>query len=186
MQVKFALIYETNNSAIKTNQSVLVQIQFSREGKTPQEKEKPGGGVIPQKQLLSPNLFSCPITHLYSPQRSPRISLWKFPTRQTPSLSRFFPLYLSQRKEECMDVKLPSKTPWKIDLQHFSFSRHYFEESWIGNPQAGEGIKMSSLLERGETAHFVSVHQPWRKRGKGKRLFRKKKLIYTSHNTKRL
>jgi len=111
MQVKFALIYETNNSAIKTNQSVLVQIQFNREGETPEEKEKPGGGLSPQKQLLSPNLFSCPITHLYSPQRSPRISLWKFPTRQTPSLSRFFPLYLSQRKEECMDVKLPSKTP---------------------------------------------------------------------------
>lgn len=44
MQVKFALIYETDNSTIKTNQSVLVQIQFSREGKTPQEKEKPGGG----------------------------------------------------------------------------------------------------------------------------------------------
>lgn len=73
-----------------------------------------------------------------------------------------------------MDVKLPSKTPWKIDLQHFSFSRHYFEESWMGNPQTGEGIKMSSLLERGETAHFVSVHQPRRKRGKGKGLFIKK------------
>lgn len=52
MQVKFALIYETNNSAIKTNQSVLVQIQFSREGKTPQEKEKPGGGGCPPKAAV--------------------------------------------------------------------------------------------------------------------------------------
>lgn len=46
------------------------------------------------------------------------------------------------------------KTPWKIDLQHFSGPWHYLEGSWIGNLWAGDGIKMSSLLEKKENCPF--------------------------------
>lgn len=116
----FALIYETYNSAIKTNQSLLVQIQFKREGQIP-KKKKPEEGGYPPKQLLSPNLFSCPITHLHSPLRSLRISLWKFslaalPTRQTPSLSRFFsghPLVLILKKRRVHGCQIALKNTMK-------------------------------------------------------------------------
>ncbi len=118
MLAKFALIYETNNSAIKTNQSVLAQIQFSREGEPPEEykKSRGGGGVKPQKQLLSLNLFSCPITHLYSPQRSPRISFGSSPLARPHPCPDFFsghPLVLISKKRRVHGCQIALKNTMK-------------------------------------------------------------------------
>lgn len=60
------------------------------------------------------------------------------------------PLVVVALKRRVHGCQIAFKTPWKIDLQHFSGPWHYLEGSWIGNLWAGDGIKMSSLLEKKE------------------------------------
>lgn len=75
------------------------------------------------------------------------------------SFSYFFfisdkPLVVVWVKRAVHGCQIALKTPWKIDLQHFSGPWHYSEGSWIGNLWAGDGIKMSSLLEKKENCPF--------------------------------
>lgn len=64
------------------------------------------------------------------------------------------PLVVVAVKRGVHGCQIALKTPWKIDLQHFSGPWHYLEGSWIGNLWAGDGIKMSSLLEKKENCPF--------------------------------
>lgn len=64
------------------------------------------------------------------------------------------PLVVAGVKRGVHGCQIALKTPWKIDLQHFSGPWHYLEWSWIGNLWAGDGIKMSSLLEKKENCPF--------------------------------
>lgn len=64
------------------------------------------------------------------------------------------PLVVVGVKRGVHGCQIALKTPWKIDLQHFSGPWHYLEGSWIGNLWAGDGIKMSSLLEKKENCPF--------------------------------
>lgn len=64
------------------------------------------------------------------------------------------PLVVVGEKRGVHGCQIALKTPWKIDLQHFSGPWHYLEGSWIGNLWAGDGIKMSSLLEKKENCPF--------------------------------
>ena len=96
------------------------------------EKEE-GGGAPPKKQLLRSNLFSSSVTHLkasvtaWQAVGSPRAfpSHFMSPSRQTATLSRprYQPLVVIQIKDEYHGCQIALKTPWKIDLRHFPFSR---------------------------------------------------------------
>lgn len=75
--------------------------------------------------------------------------------RESSTLPTFFffsdnPLVVVGLKRGVHGCQIALKTPWKIDLQHFSGPWHYWEGSWIGNLWARDGIKMSSLLEKKE------------------------------------
>ena len=101
-----------------------------------------------RKEKPSPLLYlvaisSFPITLPYSSRKRGR--------KECAQLAHFFsdnPLVVVAVKRGVHGCQIALKTPWKIDLQHFSGPWHYLEGSWIGNLWAGDGIKMSSLLEK--------------------------------------
>lgn len=89
-------------------------------------EEKSRRGEPPKKQVLSSNLFSCPVTHLRFPLSLCRMQPSHFErlffifinnkkisscTCKTPTWSRFpnHPLVFIHIKDECIDVKLLSK-----------------------------------------------------------------------------
>lgn len=89
------------------------------------------------------------------------------------------PLVVVGVKRGVHGCQIALKTPWKIDLQHFSGPWHYLEGSWIGNLWAGDGIKMSSLLEKKENCPFSPSpsslkNRQERKKHRGLRLWRRK------------
>lgn len=129
-----------------------------------------------REKKISTIVFSCHIffSHFFS----------IFVRRETEkkSAQNFF---LGQSPCSCWSEKrvhgcqIALKTPWKIDLQHFSGPWHYLEGSWIGNLWAGDGIKMSSLLEKKENCPFSPSpsspkNRQERKKHRGLRLWRRK------------
>ena len=102
-----------------------------------------------RSKKLSSIVFSCAISsfplHCHSPYSSREHNLPI--SSDNPPCSRW-----SERGVHGCQIGL--RTPWKIDLQHFSGPWHYWEGSWIGNPRARDEIKMSSLLEEEENYPF--------------------------------
>lgn len=136
-------------------------------------------GRAHKKQLFLSNLFSCPVTHLAFSLSLLRTKLSTIvftchiffpitlPNAQSISARRktesttcplFFssdnPLVVAGVKRGVHGCQIALKTPWKIDLQHFSGPWHYSGGSWMGNLWAWDGIKMSSLLEKKENCPF--------------------------------
>lgn len=93
------------------------------------------------------------------------------------------PLVVVGVKRGVHGCQIALKTPWKIDLQHFSGPWHYLEGSWIGNLWAGDGIKMSSLLEKKENCPFSPSPSSLKNRREEKtqrtETIEKKGLVYT-------
>lgn len=109
------------------------------------KKKKEGGGG-------SAIVFSCYIFSHYI-----AIFVRRETERKSPHNLPIFsdnPLVVVGVKGGVHGCQIALKTPWKIDLQHFSGPWHYLEGSWIGNLWAGDGIKMSSLLEKKENCPF--------------------------------
>lgn len=96
------------------------------------------------------------------------------------------PLVVVGVKRGVHGCQIALKTPWKIDLQHFSGPWHYLEGSWIGNLWAGDGIKMSSLLEKKENCPFSPSPSSLKNRQERKKqrteTIEKKRLVYTHLN----
>lgn len=62
----------------------------------------------------------------------------------------------------CRVALNPTMEDWFAAL---FFGLALLRTNWIGNLRAWDGIKMLSLLEKGETAHLASAHQLWKKPG---------------------
>lgn len=140
------------------------------------------------------NLFLCPVTHLFtiSAFKTPRSIYNPYifhssPHSPEPNLPSFsdHPLIVVGKKGGVHGCQTVLKTPWTIDLQHFSAPWHYLERNWIGNPRAGDGIKMFSLLEEKENWSFTpSPSSPKNREEKTERTvaIEKKGAVYTHLN----
>lgn len=157
-----------------------MQILFTEEGHMSNKGRNLEGGYGPSKSSCWVLIYfhALPLTYCLPlclalrskpASRSSACSVSPSPLSQTPTLNRFFsdlPLVVlpKEKKHECTDVKSPSKNTVKDWFLRPTLHRWELN----GKPcKPGDGIKMSSLLEKGgKTAHLSSVHQPWKREGR--------------------
>lgn len=166
-----------------------MQIQFSREGETPAEKEKPGGGLAPKSScwvLIFFLALSLTYILLSALLASPFGSSPLARPHPCPDFFSGHPLVLISKKRRVHGCQIALKNTMKDWFAALFIQLALFWRELNRKPASRGRNKDVLPVGKGGNCPFCLSPTTLEKEGERQGAIQENKPIYTSHNTKRL